>query len=111
MRDFDGPNYRAERARLAYLSGPHKGDYLYPERRFYMAERSQTTEAAITTDLTGHLYAVVGEPANDKRVLRVWYHPYVAYIWIGAVLMSLGGGCGLVARLRKNVRGPREAVA
>ena len=104
IRDFDGPNYRAERARLAYLSGPHQGDYLFPERRFYMAERSQTTEAAITTDLTGHLYAVVGEPSNDKRVLRVWYHPYVAYIWLGAVLMTFGGCFGLAARLRR--RGP-----
>ena len=109
LRDFDGPNYRAERARLAYLSGPHAGGYLYPERRFYAAERSQTTEAAITTDLRGHLYAVVGEPSNDKRVLRVWYHPYVAFIWLGALLMSLGGCFGLAARLRWRVK-PGQAV-
>lgn len=101
LRDFDGPNYRAERARLAYVNGPHSGDYLYPERRFYSAERAQTTEAAITTDLTGHLYAVVGEASGDKRVLRVWYHPYVAFIWIGALLMALGGSFGLAARLRR----------
>ena len=102
LRMVDGPNYRAERARLAYVNGPHYGDFLYPERRFYDAERSQTTEAAITTDLTGHLYAVVGEPSNDKRVLRIWYHPYVAFIWLGAVLMALGGCFGLAARLRRS---------
>ena len=101
LRMVDGPNYRAERARLAYLNGPHHGDFLYPERRFYDAERSQTTEAAITTDLSGHLYAVVGEPSNDKRVLRIWYHPYVAFIWLGAVLMALGGCFGLAARMRR----------
>ena len=101
VREFDGPNYRAERARLAYLSGPHRGDYLFPERRFYEAERSQTTEAAISTDLSGHLYAVVGEPSNEKRVLRIWYHPYVAFIWIGAIMMALGGGFGLVARFKR----------
>jgi cytochrome c-type biogenesis protein CcmF len=101
LRDVDGPNYRAERARLTYLNGPHYGEYLYPERRFYDAERSQTTEAAITTDLSAHLYAVVGEPANDKRVIRIWYHPYVAFIWLGALVMAFGGCFGLAARLRR----------
>lgn len=101
LRDVDGPNYRAERARLAYLNGPHYGEFLFPERRFYDAERSQTTEAAITTDLSGHLYAVVGEPANDKRVIRIWYHPYVAFIWIGSLFMAVGGCFALFARLPK----------
>lgn len=102
LRDVDGPNYSAEQARLTYLSGPHSGAHLFPERRFYEAERSQTTEAAITTDLTGHLYAVVGEPSGDKRVLRVWYHPYVAFIWLGALLMALGGSFALATRLRRS---------
>ena len=103
LREVDGPNYTAEQARLTYLSGAHQGAHLYPERRFYEAERSQTTEAAITTDLTGHLYAVVGEVSGDKRVLRIWYHPYVAFIWLGAVLMALGGSFALATRLRRQI--------
>jgi cytochrome c-type biogenesis protein CcmF len=103
LREVAGPNYTAEQARLTYLSGAHQGGTLYPERRFYEAERSQTTEAAITTDLTGHLYAVVGEASGDKRVLRIWYHPYVAFIWLGAVLMALGGSFALAVRLRRPV--------
>jgi cytochrome c-type biogenesis protein CcmF len=101
MREINGPNYRAEQARLTYLSGPHNERHIFPERRFYEAERAQTTEAAITTDLTGHLYAVVGETSGDKRVLRVWYHPYVALIWLGALLMALGGSFALVTRLKR----------
>ena len=103
LREVDGPNYTAEQARLTYMSGAHQGAHLYPERRFYEAERSQTTEAAITTDLTGHLYAVVGEASGDKRVLRIWYHPYVALIWLGAVLMALGGSFALATRLRRQM--------
>jgi len=101
LREINGPNYRAEQARLTYLSGPHEERHIFPERRFYEAERAQTTEAAITTDLTGHLYAVVGETSGDKRVLRVWYHPYVAFIWLGALLMALGGSFALVTRLKR----------
>ncbi|NCF79796.1 MAG: heme lyase CcmF/NrfE family subunit [Alphaproteobacteria bacterium] len=100
LREIDGPNYRAEQARLTYLTGRHQGTHIFPERRFYEAERAQTTEAAITTDMTGHLYAVVGETSGDKRVLRLWYHPYVAFIWLGALLMALGGSFALVTRLR-----------
>jgi cytochrome c-type biogenesis protein CcmF len=104
VRDIEGPNYQAEQARLSYLNGPHKGKALLPERRFYQAERGQTTEAAITTDIQGHLYAVLGEPVGDKRVLRVWYHPWVALIWIGALLMALGGSFALGARLSQGRR-------
>lgn len=101
LREIDGPNYRAEQARLTYLTGRHQGTHIFPERRFYEAERAQTTEAAITTDMTGHLYAVVGGTSGDKRVLRLWYHPYVAFIWLGALLMALGGSFALVTRLRR----------
>lgn len=101
LREIDGPNYRAEQARLTYLTGRHQGTHIFPERRFYEAERAQTTEAAITTDMTGHLYAVVGETSGDKRVLRLWYHPYVAFIWLGALLMALGGSFALATRLRR----------
>jgi cytochrome c-type biogenesis protein CcmF len=101
LREIDGPNYRAEQARLTYMNGAHVGAHLFPERRFYEAERAQTTEAAITTDLSGHLYAVVGETSGNKRVLRIWYHPYVAFIWLGALLMALGGSFALATRLKR----------
>ncbi len=101
VREFEGVNFRAERGRLTYLNGPHQGTSLFPERRFYQAERAQTTEAAINTGLTGHLYAVIGEPDNGKRVVRVWYHPFVAFIWLGALMMALGGVCALIARARR----------
>ncbi len=101
VRDLEGPNYRAETARLVYLNGSMAGAQLFPERRFYQAERGQTTEAAITKNLAGHLYAVIGEPVDDKRVLRIWYHPLVALIWLGGVLMALGGSFALRARIGK----------
>ncbi len=104
VRQVEGPNYRAEEGRLVYLSGPHKGTVLAPQRRFYEAERSQTTEAAITTDLRGHLYAVIGETTGDKRVVRAWYHPFVALIWMGALAMALGGVFGLLARRPKSAK-------
>ena len=111
VRERAGPNYTSEQGRLVYLDGAHEGDVLSPERRFYEAERSQTTEAAITTDLAGHLYAVIGEPVEDKRVVRIWYHPFVALIWIGALLMALGGALGLAGRVGRRSRAVSGARA
>jgi cytochrome c-type biogenesis protein CcmF len=106
VRERAGPNYTSEQGRLVYLDGAHEGSALLPERRFYEAERSQTTEAAITTDLAGHLYAVIGEPVDGKRVVRIWYHPFVAFIWLGAILMALGGALGLVGRVGRRSAAP-----
>ena len=105
VREVEGPNYQAEQGQISYLSGPHQGKVLLPERRFYQAERGQTTEAAITSDISGHLYAVIGEAVAEKRVLRLWFHPLVALIWIGALLMALGGGFALRARMSKTGQG------
>jgi cytochrome c-type biogenesis protein CcmF len=111
VRERAGPNYTSEQGRLVYLDGAHEGSALLPERRFYEAERSQTTEAAITTDLAGHLYAVIGEPVDGKRVVRIWYHPFVAFIWLGAILMALGGALGLVGRVGRRSAAPSRTGA
>ncbi len=101
VREIAGQNYRSEMGRLVYLDGPEAGRELFPERRFYEAERGQTTEAAIVPQLSGHLYAVIGEAAGDKRVLRVWYYPFIGFIWIGALMMALGGLAALYGRVRR----------
>lgn len=95
----EGPNYLAERGALKFLSGAREGDRLYPEKRVYQAERSQTTEAAIDVSLMRHVYAALGETLDDnRRVIRIWLHPLVVLIWLGGLMMALGGMVGLSAR-------------
>ena len=99
VQTHEGPNYLAERGSLRFLSGARAGDVLYPEKRVYQAERSQTTEAAIDISLMRHVYAALGETLEDgRRVVRVWLHPLVVLIWMGGLMMSLGGLIGLTAR-------------
>ena len=95
----EGPNYLAERGSLKFLTGAREGDRLYPEKRVYQAERSQTTEAAIDVSLMRHVYAALGETLEDnRRVIRIWLHPLVVLIWLGGLMMALGGMVGLSAR-------------
>ncbi|MGI9440473.1 MAG: heme lyase CcmF/NrfE family subunit [Parvibaculales bacterium] len=101
VRDTHGVNYRSEMARLIFIDTEKAGRKIFPERRFYEAERSQTTEAAIVPHWAGHIYAVIGDQIGDKRVLRLWSYPFISFIWIGAMVMALGGLAALYGRIRQ----------
>jgi cytochrome c-type biogenesis protein CcmF len=83
---------------------------LVPERRFYPVERSQTTEAAIHTTWFADLYLVLGEGDPSGRwTVRAYHNPLVPWIWVGAVVMALGGMVSLTDR-RLRIGAPRRAA-
>lgn len=94
-----GENYIAEQGEFSVRRGGADITILKPEKRFYTVERQSTTEAAILKNLSGHLYIVIAdETIRDgmaSRVVRIWYHPLVAFIWIGGLIMALGGVAAL----------------
>src|SRR5213078_5180684 len=72
---------------------------MYPEKRNYSASGSVMTETAIDSGLFRDLYISLGEPvANGAWSVRVYYKPFVSWIWFGAVLMAIGGGLALSDR-------------
>lgn len=75
--------------------------FLYPEKRFYPIEQSQTTEAAIISSNLSQFYLVLGEQINEKSwVIRIWYKPMIMLIWIGGLFMGIGGLLSLVKRIK-----------
>ena len=68
-------------------------------KRFYEARRSGTTEAAIETLWFSQLYVSIGEWADDGGlVVRAYYKPFVTLVWLGALVMALGGLVSLTDR-------------
>jgi cytochrome c-type biogenesis protein CcmF len=104
-----GPNYVTETALLRLFDRDGKLiDGLYPEKRFYPAERQTTTEAAIRTRLSGDHYAVLGDgSAESGYTLRLYHKPLVSWIWFGAVMMAMGG---LVALYRRPQRAQKASL-
>jgi cytochrome c-type biogenesis protein CcmF len=88
-----GPNYRLTRATFTVTRDGEPVAVLHPENRFYPVQGTATTEAAIRTTLWGDLYAVVGDPqgTDGTYVTRLYFNPLVAWIWLGALTMVLGG--------------------
>ena len=93
-----GPNYQADKAEIIISRNGEEIERMYPEKRTYMSG-SVMTETAIDNGLFRHLYISLGERINAGAwSVRVYYKPFVGWIWYGAVLMALGGGLALSDR-------------
>jgi len=51
------------------------------------------TEAAIDAGLTRDLFIALGEPLDEEGAwaVRIYYKPFIRWIWLGAIIMALGG--------------------
>jgi cytochrome c-type biogenesis protein CcmF len=103
-----GPNYTAASGRLVLARGDRVLATLSPERRLYTVSQMPMTETAIDRSLTRDLYVSLGEPLGGGAwSVRVYYKPFVAWIWAGCVLMALGG---LLAVLDRRYRRRQPAL-
>ncbi|MGE0023408.1 MAG: heme lyase CcmF/NrfE family subunit [Hyphomicrobium sp.] len=83
---------------------------LEPSKRLYDAPPQPTSEAGIYASWGGDLYTVLGDQqADGGYAIRLYFHPLVRFIWIGAVIMFLGGAVSLSDR-RLRVGAPRRAA-
>lgn len=105
----EGPNYREQIGLLSVSRGGGAVTELRPSKRAYIAPRTSTTEAGIHNAWNGDLYAVLGDELKDGAfTLRFYFNPLVRLIWIGAIVMFLGGMFSLSDR-RLRVGAPKRA--
>jgi cytochrome c-type biogenesis protein CcmF len=112
VTNVPGPNYRAARAEIEVSKNGNVVNRMYPEKRSYIATENVMTETAIDTGLFRDLYISLGEPVSGGAwSVRVYYKPFVDWIWGGAVLMAMGGGLALSdRRYALAARKQREAL-
>ncbi|MCQ9617339.1 heme lyase CcmF/NrfE family subunit [Paenalcaligenes niemegkensis] len=87
-----GPNYVAEIGDIELSRDGRILRLLHPEKRSYISSEMPMTEAAIDANGLRHVYVALGEPLADGAwSVRVYHKPFVDWIWIGCILMALGG--------------------
>jgi cytochrome c-type biogenesis protein CcmF len=108
-----GPNYEAARAEITISRNGNVVNTMYPEKRTYTATGSVMTETAIDSGIFRDLYISLGEPVSGGAwSVRVYFKPFVSWIWGGALIMALGGGLALSdRRYALAARKQREALA
>nr|VFJ88420.1 MAG: cytochrome c-type biogenesis protein CcmF [Candidatus Kentron sp. H]VFJ92843.1 MAG: cytochrome c-type biogenesis protein CcmF [Candidatus Kentron sp. H]VFJ94814.1 MAG: cytochrome c-type biogenesis protein CcmF [Candidatus Kentron sp. H] len=87
-----GPNYRAEQGDIRVSRNGREIARLRPEKRTYLGREQPMTEAAIDPGFTRDIYVALGEPLGAGAwAVRLYYKPFVRWIWLGPLLMALGG--------------------
>ena len=102
-----GPNYTAQVATFSVRSGGVAIGIMEPSKRSFSARGMTTNEAALMVRGLGQLYLSLGDTNADGSIaVRLYYKPLVMLIWIGAVVMMLGGALSLSDR-RLRVGAPK----
>lgn len=107
-----GPNYDADVGNIVLAKNERIIRTLNPEKRAYFSSEMPMTEAAIDANGLRHVYVSLGEPLDDKAWgVRVYYKPFVDWIWIGSALMALGGLLAITdRRYRLKKRRKRQQI-
>ncbi len=94
-----GPNYVADTAVFTYAKKGKTLGVLQSEKRLYEERQSPTTEAGIATRGISQIYVTAAEFRNDGSILvRMYWKPLVILIWLGSVVMFIGGAMSLFDR-------------
>ena len=111
MKNVQGPNYRAVRAEVHVLRNGQPLEVLSPEKRNYFSTAMPMTEAAIDSGFMRDLYVSLGDRLEGERPewsMRVYYKPFVPWLWGGVLLMVFGGVAAALDRRYRKTQGADE---
>ncbi len=116
ITEVTGPNYKAFQAQIDVVKSGEIIEQLKPEKRRYLSSAMPMTEAAISTNLWRDLYVSLGDPLPGdlhQWSMRVYYKPFVPWLWVGVLIMVLGGVLAAFDRRYRRVSpsGPLQTAA
>jgi cytochrome c-type biogenesis protein CcmF len=112
VRETQGPNWRADQGTVTVTKNGKPVAVMQPQKRTYTREQIQT-ESAIDPGVTRDLYVALGEPMDKQHIdgawaLRLYYKPFIRWLWFGGLMMMLGG---FVSACDRRFRARRTAGA
>ena len=114
MVDVNGPNFTAMQAHVEVSKNGQVIDVLFPEKRRYFSSAMPITEAAIDSGFLRDLYVSLGDPVQGQTPswsMRVYYKPFVPWLWAGVLMIVLGGVlAALDRRYRRTVLAPLQTA-
>ena len=111
VEDVDGPNYRAVQGVVQVSRDTQPVTTLYPQKRIYEVQQSPMTEAGIDAGWRHDLFVALGEPLGDGSwSVRIQVKPLVRFIWLGALIMALGGLLAISDRRYRGATATEDAA-
>ena len=112
-----GPNYRSDLGKVRVYRGEREVALLQPEKRVYSVQTKPMTEAGIDGGFLRDIYVSLGEPlGKGDWSLRLYYKPFVRWIWLGCIMIAIGGILAVSDRryrlaIRRRISHPSPAVS
>ncbi len=104
-----GPNYDAVEALVDVTRDGKPVAMLKPQKRHFWVQQTDNSHAAISVNWARDLFVAMGNPLGDDAwSMRIQYKPLVRYIWLGAMVMAIGG-CVAATDRRYRVKVPAGA--
>jgi cytochrome c-type biogenesis protein CcmF len=104
VSEVPGPNWSALDAELVVQKGVDTPFTVHPQSRTFTDPPMETSESAITTAWNGQLYLVVGAPTDPVSFpIRMWWKPFVTFIWLGGAMIAFGGLLSLLGRVDRDL--------
>jgi cytochrome c-type biogenesis protein CcmF len=111
VHNVAGPNFTAIEGQVTVVKNGELVAHLLPQKRTYTARGQTMTEAAIDPALSRDIYVAMGEPlADDAWAMRLHIKPMIRLIWLGAVLMALGGLLAVWDKRYRRKKSPIDGV-
>lgn len=96
---IEGGNFRGVQAQFDVTKNTHHVTSLFPEKRIYTVRNMIMTKVDIHPGVFRDLYIALGEPLDDNYwSVRIYYKPFVRWIWFGGLLMMIGGIVAIATR-------------
>ena len=107
FKDVEGPNYTAKEATVSVTRDGDLVTTMHPQKRVYRVQQNPMTEADLHPRLSRDLYVAMGEPlGGNSWSMRIQYKPLIRLIWLGCIVMALGGA---IAATDQRYRAKRTA--
>ena len=99
LSEYEGPNYTSVKADFVIYRNDEIIAEVFPEKRLYNSSEMPMTEAGIAPKINGDLYITLGNLISENKwSVRIYFKPMVRLIWMGAILMFIGGIISILTR-------------
>ena len=99
IKGVAGSNYRGIQADFEVIKNHRHITTMHPEKRIYTVRQMVMTKVDIHPGIFRDLYIALGEPLEDNYwSVRLYYKPFIRWIWFGGMIMIMGGLLTLLQR-------------
>ena len=112
VRNIEGPNYDGVSGTLVVTRNGSPVTVMYPQKRQYWVQHTETTEAAIEMHRGSNVFIALGDDLGaGKWSVRFQIRPLVNFIWLGAFIMAVGGAVAATDRRYRQAKAVQTSAA